>query len=99
MACRVVKRLHGMVLAVPQLVSPSSLFKLHPEVKVLFGLADLESEELLASGRFKLQAKYMIQMLDTSLQVRTPVSLTTLFFLSTLTNDILDRCLDLILSY
>lgn len=48
----------------------SSLFKLHPEVKRLFGLADLEADELRSSKRFKMQAIYMIQMLDTSLQVR-----------------------------
>eukprot|EP00977_Amphora_coffeiformis_P021061 scaffold8782_cov145-Amphora_coffeaeformis.AAC.2 len=53
--------------------SLGSLFQLHPEVHALFGLDTLDnSEELAKSKRFRMQAKYMIQMLDSSLQMLGP---------------------------
>mmetsp|Transcript_5730 Transcript_5730/g.11149 ORF Transcript_5730/g.11149 Transcript_5730/m.11149 type:complete len:158 (+) Transcript_5730:56-529(+) len=50
------------------------LFNLHPEVRALFGLSSLEinSDNLKTSKRFRTQAKYMIQMLDTSLNMLGP---------------------------
>uniref|UniRef100_A0A7S3L8Z0 Globin domain-containing protein n=1 Tax=Amphora coffeiformis TaxID=265554 RepID=A0A7S3L8Z0_9STRA len=48
------------------------LFTLHPEVAKLFGLPGNNIPEMKQSKRFVMQAKYMIQMLDTSLQMLGP---------------------------
>lgn len=51
----------------------TSLFQLHPEIQVLFGLSNLDStEDLFQSKRFRMQARYMIQMLDSSVQMLGP---------------------------
>ena len=52
-----------------------SLFSKQPATKVLFGLPitiDPNSKELLDSRRFKMHAVYMIQMLDTALNMLGP---------------------------
>lgn len=51
------------------------LFKKSPQAKVLFGFPidiDTESPDLLLSKRFMMHACYMIEMLDTALQMLGP---------------------------
>lgn len=52
-----------------------SLFEKSPQSKVLFGFPveiDPTSKDLLQSKRFKMHAVYMIQMLDTALELLGP---------------------------
>ena len=51
------------------------LFKREPRTKVLFGFpitVDTDSQELLNSKRFLMHAAYLIEMLDTALQMLGP---------------------------
>eukprot|EP01083_Nonionella_stella_P132975 404336_1 len=52
-----------------------SLFKKAPQAKVLFGFPidiDTDSHELLTSKRFLMHASYLVQMLDTALNMIGP---------------------------
>ncbi|KAL7577990.1 hypothetical protein ACA910_007606 [Epithemia clementina (nom. ined.)] len=52
-----------------------NLFKNSPKTKVLFGFPfdiDTDSDELLLSKRFRMHAAYMIEMLDTALNMLGP---------------------------
>ncbi|KAL7557860.1 hypothetical protein ACA910_010911 [Epithemia clementina (nom. ined.)] len=51
------------------------LFKKEPKTRVLFGFPidlDTDSQELLQSKRFLMHASYLIEMLDTALQMLGP---------------------------
>ena len=63
----------------PSLLLPClpRLFTLCPQAKILFGFRanlDPESDELLLSKRFKMHASYIIEMLDTAMDMLGPDS-------------------------
>jgi methyl-accepting chemotaxis protein len=63
------------VLTIPSFFFRCSLFEKCPQAKVLFGFPidiDPNSPELLTSKRFIMHAAYLIQMIDTALNMLGP---------------------------